>query len=157
MNRLLTILPIALLISACCTQKRCLRKFPPHLMDSLVVVKEYRDTIITIPGEAVIIRDTLFCDSLGNIKPVIKVVKSGSVSAVVSIIDNILKVDCKTDSLQLIITKLKESINTASTKVITTVVKKIPGIYYFYKYSLFLLMSVVSLYILLKYKLGWLR
>lgn len=108
----LGIIGLIIYLSSCATQKRCYQRFPPQIItkDS-VVIKDttiYRDVAVQVPGDSVTIHDTINCPGLNYEKEV----QSGHMKAKVSIHDNQLKVDCKSDSFQLVIKDLKIKIAT---------------------------------------------
>lgn len=72
----------------------------------------YKDTIIKMPGDSVRITDTFLvpCPGLAYTKKVTS--PSGRTSAEINIKGNRLQVDCKTDSLQLVIDSLATVIST---------------------------------------------
>lgn len=97
-------------ITSCITQKKCFEKFPPQIItkDSIVVKDTviYRDTTITLPGDTLQINDTIPCPNV-NINRVVKS-KNGKTTATVSIKNGKLQVECKTDSLRLLLKICKQ-------------------------------------------------
>jgi hypothetical protein len=62
------LLIILLLLSSCSLERRLEKYCPLCVQESKTeTIIEYRDTTIEIPGETVIIVDSLYCDSLGNV------------------------------------------------------------------------------------------
>jgi hypothetical protein len=62
------LLIILLLLSSCSLERR-LEKYCPLCVQETKIetIIEYRDTTIEIPGETIVIIDSLYCDSLGNV------------------------------------------------------------------------------------------
>lgn len=76
--------------------------------DSIVIQHEvqYRDTLITIPGETITINDTIPCPEAN----VFREVKQGRTTARLWINKGMVQVDCKTDSLQQIVQMLRREL-----------------------------------------------
>lgn len=114
MKNILIILLAVVSLNSCITQKRCFQKFPPQVItkDSIVIKDTtiYRDTTIAIKGDKVTIHDTIDCPNLEYHKEVKST--TGRTLAVVDIRKNKLQVDCKTDSLNVVIKNLKTKIST---------------------------------------------
>lgn len=105
---------LILLLASCVTQKRCFQKFPPQIItkDSIVL----KDTTIyvpvkyTVPGDSVIIKDSIPCPDVQYKKEI----KSGSgrTRVEIEISRGKLKVDCKVDSLNNVIDSLAVKLKT---------------------------------------------
>lgn len=97
----LLILVAILGFSSCVTQKRCLQKYPPQIVtkDSIIYkdVIEYVSVRDTIPGDSVILRDTIPCAEAEIHKEVKS--SSGRTKVKVDISKGKVSIDCKTDSL----------------------------------------------------------
>lgn len=107
---LLVILALVVLMSSCATQKRCNEKYPPQVSDSTYTkdsIVFVPDTII-VPGETVVITDTIPCPDVVYHKEV----KKNHSTAIVDINKGKLTVECKTDSLEKIIIKQNHIIET---------------------------------------------
>lgn len=114
MKRIITAGVLLLSLASCITQKRCLQKFPPQIVtkDSIVVKDSmvyvtFRDTI---PGDSVLLQDTIPCPDVQYHKEVKS--PSGRTTAKVDINKGKLTVDCKVDSLTRIIDSLQVKIKT---------------------------------------------
>lgn len=73
MKKLFVLLTVLVIILTSCDaakrmQKR-LDKYCPMCpsKDSTVTIIEYKDKIVTVPGDTTVIVDSLYCDSLGNV------------------------------------------------------------------------------------------
>jgi hypothetical protein len=114
MRNILFILLAVISFSSCVTQKRCFRKFPPQVItkDSIVVKDTtiYRDTTITLPGDTLEIYEAIPCPDV-KINKIVKS-KNGKKTATVNISNGKLQVECKTDSLQVVIQNLETKIST---------------------------------------------
>jgi len=103
---------IIAVLSGCATQRRCFEKFPPQVITKDSIIQKdttiYRDTTITIPGDTVIIEDSIPCPGVNIFRSLGS--KNGRTTASVSIKDNRLRVDCKTDSLNMVIKNLTTKI-----------------------------------------------
>lgn len=112
--KLFLILLFSLSLYSCVTQKRCMEKFPPSIdttiKDSISIEKEYIDTIVYIPGDSIIIRDTIYCDEDNNVVyiPQTRPSESGRANADISFDNGILNINFKCDSLEYEIEKYKE-------------------------------------------------
>lgn len=97
------ILGLVLGFSSCITQKKCNDRYPPSVRDSTYI----RDTVIfevdtvRVPGETVVLRDTIPCPEL-NIE---KTVKKNHVTASIKIKNGIIDFQCKADSLEALLNK----------------------------------------------------
>lgn len=113
--------------------------------DSLVTVTQtvIRDTIITIPGDTVVIElparhDTVF------------IAKAGRASATVAISKGRLRVVANCDEQNLIISRLQEqlhhyqSLESDSSKTVIKTVKHIPSFYQFTFWAFFALAAVIT-------------
>ena len=101
--RTLIIIAVIFSLCSCATQKKCNRKFPAEtiIKDSVSVV--IRDSISTdtifLPGESILIHDTIPCPDVEYHREV----RSNNTIATVHISKGVITVECKTDSLQHII------------------------------------------------------
>lgn len=106
MNKFIWLLIAAFFISGCVTQKRCFEKFPPQLIvkDSIVYrdTTIYIDTTITIPGETIVLIDTLPCPITGKYRAK---GKRGSVD--VDIVNGVMTVKSTCDEYQHKISLMK--------------------------------------------------
>ena len=125
MRLLFLISILSFLMTSCVTQEKCNRLFPPTVtVKDSIITKEtikWKDTTITIPGERVVIKDFVWCDSLRKAQLPKKSVKSGSLTATVEIKDGEIKVDCKAASLQKVIQLQEKTIETLKTHSSTEV------------------------------------
>lgn len=98
-------------IIGCTTQKRCYEKFPPITFDSVIVkdsVYAVHDTIYT-PYQELSFDTLIPCDP----KIVyVKEVKKGGLTGSVSIKGGKMSFECKSDSLQAVISRLERKITT---------------------------------------------
>jgi hypothetical protein len=101
----------------------CSRKIvapPPTVVtvtkDSIITNTVVRDSIITIPGERVVLIEKVPCPDIIDFE---KKEKNGNVTVKVTIKKGVLTADCKTDSLQKIIQGLNSQITTLKTSVVT--------------------------------------
>jgi len=67
---LLTLL--AIILTSCDASKRMQKRLDRYCKlcpskDSTITVTEYKDKIVTVPGDTTIVVDSLYCDSLGNV------------------------------------------------------------------------------------------
>ena len=67
---LLTLL--AIILTSCDASKRMQKRLDKYCQlcpskDSTITVIEYKDKIVTIPGDTTVVVDSLYCDSLGNV------------------------------------------------------------------------------------------
>ena len=114
---------ILILMASCATQRRCAQRFPPQVVaqdsTSLEKIIEYKDTIITTPGDSVFLHDTLPCPGVNYTKEVKS--KSGRTTATATIRNNHLSVDCRTDSLELVINSLRREYNNSTRNITKTI------------------------------------
>lgn len=120
-------------MASCVTQKRCFEKFPPQIItkDS-VILKDttiYVKQTIVIPGDSVLIKDSIPCPDVEYHKEAKS--PSGKTTAKVDISKGRLTVDCKVDSLNKIIDSLKVQLQTKETyhqetKLVEKPVEKTP-------------------------------
>lgn len=88
-----------------------------EVRDSIIYERDVQiiDTTIYVPGDSVRIVDTIPCPEAKMNREVVS--KNGKTSARVVILDGIVTVDCKTDSLQLLVQMLRrELVRTANFK-----------------------------------------
>ncbi len=97
MKYLLTILSLIILTASC--SKRLLPSVETVTKETITTDTVYvpKEKIITIPGDSVLIHDSIDCPDLVYHKDAVS--KSGNVKASVNISKGSLQVDCKTDSL----------------------------------------------------------
>ena len=116
---------------SCISQRKCAERYPPQEKDS-VIEKEtivYRDTTITLPGDSVQIFDTIPCPDVLYNKTVTS--SGGRTTATVSLKNGRLQVDCKADSMQLVIDSLatvikqKEHYQVRTVTVTKTITKEV--------------------------------
>lgn len=104
-------------LASCVTQKRCFEKFPPQIItkDS-VILKDttiYVKQTIVIPGDSVLIKDSIPCPDVEYHKEARS--STGKTTARVDISKGQLTVDCKVDSLTKIIDSLQVKLQTKET------------------------------------------
>ena len=151
-------------MTACLTQKRVNKicNECPSKIDSVIVVRDsivYKDTTVYVDKRIVSYRDTIFCDSLGIVKPFMKVVKSNGLKATVKVQNNNITVDCETDSLKLVIDKLNKEVYRLESIKRTKVIEKncnlehrkdFDGFTYYWFIITFLLIAGYVIYKILK-------
>jgi hypothetical protein len=119
---LLAYVLLALLLSGCVTQRKCLEKYPPvtseQKSDSTVQKERYtsQDTTITTPGGEINIDPKLETEqgNRPNYKPTIQTYTDGKVTLTIAAAGDKLSIQCKADSLQLLVTKYKQELQTES-------------------------------------------
>lgn len=106
-------------LSSCSLEKR-LAKYCPICPNEIETVIEYRDTTVTveIPGDSVIITDSLYCDSLGNVYSIrLDSTTAENMRLRSKLKDNRYTVICDTDTIY------KDKIIRGLDKVVTTTKK----------------------------------
>jgi hypothetical protein len=106
-------------LSSCSLEKR-LAKYCPICPNEIETVIEYRDTTVTveIPGDSVIITDSLYCDSLGNVYSIrLDSTTAENMRLKSKLKDNRYTVICDTDTIY------KDKIIRGLDKVVTTTKK----------------------------------
>lgn len=108
------------LLTSCVTQKRCNEKFPPSVRNDSNTfqshTEHYHDSVVYVKGDSVVINAGIKCDSLFRAQMAEQTVKSGHITATISVKNGVAKVKCKDDSLIALNVKLKEVIKTLSTR-----------------------------------------
>lgn len=103
---------IIAVLSGCATQRRCFEKFPPQVITRDSIIQKdttiYRDTAITIPGDTVVISEKIPCPDVKFSKSVKS--QKGSVTASATLRGGVLHIECKADSLQVVIKNLETKI-----------------------------------------------
>lgn len=108
MKNLFMILICLVVLSGCCTQKRCNQKYPPaqSASDSSMVTTsesvQEKDSISYLPADSSWLKALLECNEYGQVvMKELQGYKSGKNAGVpqVSVKDNVLTAKCKTDSL----------------------------------------------------------
>ena len=106
---------VLLLGTGCNMPKYCAEHFPPtierHDSIAYIEVEKLRDTTIYIPGESYLIFDSIPCDENNKAQLPEKKVKTNRGQMSISVKDGKLKADCKTDSLQAVITAKDRTIS----------------------------------------------
>ncbi len=121
MRRIITILSLVLLTASC--SKKLSPTVETVIKETITTDTVYvpKEKIITIPGDSVMITDTIPCPELNYHKEATS--KSGNVKATVNISKGNLQVDCKTDSLiqriQWLEAHSKQVVNKETTITIT--------------------------------------
>lgn len=150
MKKIIIVGVILLLLASCVTQKRCFQKFPPQIItkDSIIL----KDTTIyvpvtyTVPGDSVIIKDSIPCPDVQYKKEIKS--SSGRTKVEVEISKGKLKVDCKVDSLNNVIDSLAVKLKTVESyksqvKIVEkAVIKKVVPLW------CWILLGVVILYLI---------
>lgn len=112
---LLLAVAILYLMSGCNMEKYCANHYPPTVehRDSIayVEIETLRDTTIYLPGETFTIIDSIPCDETNKAQLSLKEVKTSRGKLSIEVKDGKLKADCKTDSLQALITARDRTIS----------------------------------------------
>lgn len=115
MKFIITILFGAIFLTSCITQKKCNDRYPPQVRDSSYTTETLTNCIDTVykPGETISIPgDSIPCPDLIYHKEI----KKGHLTGSVNIKNGILKFDCKSDSLEVIINTLRKEVITNRSK-----------------------------------------
>lgn len=154
MKKYLLLAMVIIIITGCVTKRRCMEKFPPSIVteDSVTISEKivYKDSIITLPADSSWLTALLKCDSTGNVylSQLLNYQSGNKVGVpVIKIRDNIIKVECQVDSLQIYLL-LKEKYLTKVHK--TTVKQTIHENFWNVKNVLIILLIFVWLFYLAK-------
>src|SRR6266478_495360 len=114
-----------IILSSCCTSKRCLKKFPPITSDSTIVV--YKDSVrlvhdtINIPGEVVVISDSIPCPEVEYHREK----QVGRITEKIDISKGKISVICKDDSLKEISDRWEHMYYKEKDNIKQTVIEKL--------------------------------
>jgi hypothetical protein len=109
-----------ILLSSCSLEKRLAKYCPLCPIETTTVIERVDSTItVEVPGDTVTVTDSLYCDSLGNVRMIrIHELENENMSIRTRIINNVLTTDCISDTVY--IDKIVKGLNTT-----TTIEKKI--------------------------------
>jgi hypothetical protein len=111
---------------------------------STQVLTRYRDTMIYVKPDSVILYDHLPCPDLNYFNGV----TDGRLTATVKIENGIMKVDCKADSLELRIQQLETEITTQKTAIRETTTERIKEVvkYRYYGFRQWLIVLLLCVF-----------
>lgn len=132
MKNLLFIILIAAILSSCATKERCARLYPPSSSIQLIIkndtIELIRDSTVYVPADSASIKALIECDSLGNayIKEITELKSGKNVKPAIQLKNNVLKMDCKIDSLAVYFAWKETHIrNTRDSVSVQTIVERV--------------------------------
>ena len=141
------ILLFSLLLTGCISRQKCADRYPPLVSqkDSTIIIVQTHTINVPIQGETIILTDTLPCPDY------FKEVKSGVIKASVSIKKGLLKVECKTDSLNKVISYKDSLIQNISVKTLVHTEYKYKNYWYLRPLIWYFIISLIVICLLLVY------
>lgn len=140
-------------VTACCTEQRCNRKFPPQITETHDTINsiKWRDSLLIIPGDSSWIESIIMCDSLNNayIKE-IRAMKGQNPKIQIKLKDRILYVHAACDTAKILAhwKETNQQINETTSSVKEIKIKFIPGWAWFFIYSGMIFWLCLIVYIL---------
>lgn len=138
------LLAMAACLSSCRSVQPCVVGTNTH--DSVYVYVEKSDTLVVVEPDSASMRALLECDSMGNVLLRELEQEQGRNIALSSRLKgNVLTVDCKQDSLQQLVSRLREVVReyeTNDTKEVVTV-EVVPKYYRFTSWAFWIVVAVV--------------
>ena len=138
---------IILSFIGCISRQKCADRYPPVLSqkDSTIIIIKTHTINVPIQGEKIILKDTLPCPDY------FKEVKSGGIKASVTINKGRLKVECKTDSLNKVISYKDSLIQNISVKTLVHTEYKYKEYWYLKPLIWYFIISLLAFCLLLVY------
>lgn len=136
-----------LLFAGCISRQKCADRYPPVLSqkDSTIIIIKTHTINVPIQGEIVTLTDALPCPDY------FKEVKNGNIKASISIKKGLLKVECKTDSLNKVISYKDSLIQNISIKTLVHTEYKYNDYWYLKPLIWYFIISLLAICLLLVY------
>ena len=144
MRRCILYILIAFSLSACKSVAPCVVGTNTH--DSVYVYVENKDTLVVVEPDSASMRALLECDSMGNVLlRELEQEQGRNIALSATLKGNVLTVDCKQDSLQQLVSRLREVVRAYEandTKELVTV-DVVPKYYRFCSWAFWIVVAVM--------------
>jgi len=115
MKKFNILIVLVLFLSSCSIEKRLAKYCPMCPIETTTVIERIDSTItVEVPGDTVTVTDSLYCDSLGNVRMIrIHELENENMSIRTRIMNNVLITDCISDTIY--VDKIVKGLNTTTT------------------------------------------
>ena len=138
------LLAMAALLQSCRSVQPCVVGANTH--DSVYVYVENTDTMVVVEPDSASMRALLECDSMGNVLlRELEQEQGRNIALSATLKGNVITVDCKQDSLQQLVNRLREVVReyeTNDTKEVVTV-EVVPKYYRFCSWAFWIVVAIL--------------